>query len=169
MNDKGKLSQFQTFDLLECIKACRTSAACSSANFETGLCTLSQFNASAMPDSLRTDDFPVFPNYLQKICLREMLVSCQRDWAFQRTVNYYLEGQDTKTISVRSKEECLDACLKEETFKCYSAEMRYHNRTCVLSSTSQSILQQRLQKAPDGTNIDYFENNCQNGRYNKLR
>ena len=71
MMEQGKINQFQTFDIDECFQACRNNTSCYSANFETGLCTTSQFNASSMPDSLRTDDFPVFPNYLEKVCLRK--------------------------------------------------------------------------------------------------
>lgn len=68
-SEKGKISSFQTFDLAECTAACRKNGICASANFETGLCTTSQFNASTAPDNLRTDDFPVFPNYMEKLCL----------------------------------------------------------------------------------------------------
>ncbi|XP_055346148.1 uncharacterized protein LOC129593722 isoform X2 [Paramacrobiotus metropolitanus] len=160
-SDKGKINSFQTFDLNECIASCRNNPSCASANFETGLCTTSQATAAVNPESLRTDDFPVFPNYLEKLCLQAPSDSCAKDWSFQGVIGYYLPGYDVKVIPVQRKEDCLNACLKEDSFQCFSAEMRYNNMTCALSNVSQSSLQVKLQKVTDPTlRVDYFENNC---------
>lgn len=90
--------------------------------------------------------------------------SCDKEWSFQGVVNHFLPGFNTKTIQAKTKQDCLNACLNEEEFQCYSAEMRYDNLTCALSNVSQTTLQTKLQKVNEGQRIDYFENNCAKGQ-----
>lgn len=95
----------------------------------------------------------------------EVPTDCKADWAFTRVIDYQLVGYDLKSFVVKSSRECLNACLNEQSFQCLSAELHYDTMTCVLSNVSQSVLQVKLDKAPTGQHIDYFESNCANGEY----
>lgn len=157
--DSSKLDQFQTFDITECVDRCRNDAKCMSANFETGFCSYSIHNSVQKPDSLRTEDFPVFPTYLEKLCLA-IPDECESEWQFERVPNHELLGKNKKSVNVASKKECLNACLSESSFICRSAELDYTTFACTLSDMSRQVLTTQLTRVSAPRRVDYFENMC---------
>ncbi|XP_015791416.1 uncharacterized protein LOC107368149 [Tetranychus urticae] len=154
--------------LTECLSKCGENVTCRSVNFETGLCVLLRSDASIKPESLQPSQFPVFTIYAQKSCLKGLEnKSCLSSWSFEKVIGYELRKYEKRRLNVTSKNECLEACLLESSFKCRS--VNYDNGTgeCSLSDIDRHAIPTKPPRrdfapsisSPSQT-IDYYESNC---------
>lgn len=82
-----------------------------------------------------------------------------RSYAFERTRNSRLEGFVRKSTQVNNREDCLAACLTEESFICRSANYNYNTFFCEMSDQDKRSKPQNMRTAY-GEPVDYFDNNC---------
>ena len=54
--------------------------------------------------------------------------------SFIRYIGACIAGKDVKSLTGRSLEECLDACLAEQTFVCLSVDHYHSNGNCLLQT-----------------------------------
>ncbi|KRZ56814.1 hypothetical protein T02_11883 [Trichinella nativa] len=100
--------------------------------------------------------------YYEKVCLPGVTAhqACSyRSYSFERTRNSRLEGFVRRSIQVGSREDCLSACLLEESFVCRSVNYNYNTYFCEMSDQDRRSKPQYMRKSQSEP-IDYFDSNC---------
>ncbi|KAI2800949.1 hypothetical protein BLOT_013474 [Blomia tropicalis] len=152
--------------LSECLDHCRSNQSCKSLNFETGLCVLLSSSAIQRPFALTPSQFPVFTIYAHKVCLTGLNATCdQSGWSFERVRGYELREHERRMVNVKSRIECMQACVDERRFVCRSANYEDETHECWLSDMNRNTInintEIRSKKyGPSSGNIDYLEYNC---------
>ncbi|RWS22945.1 uncharacterized protein B4U80_07016 [Leptotrombidium deliense] len=96
-------------------------------------------------------------SFFEKICLA--VSPCERAWTFERVIGRELKGFDKRIIvSIGSRLQCQELCLREQSFSCRSGEYDYVNQECRLSSEDRRTQPEAFSIA--SSTVDYFENQC---------
>uniref|UniRef100_A0A5S6QZU1 Apple domain-containing protein n=1 Tax=Trichuris muris TaxID=70415 RepID=A0A5S6QZU1_TRIMR len=100
--------------------------------------------------------------YYEKVCLPGINPhqACSfRSHTFERTRSSRLEGFVRRSIQVGSREDCLSACLLEDSFVCRSVNYNYNTFFCEMSDQDRRSKPQYMRKSQNEA-MDYFDNNC---------
>ncbi|CAO4372710.1 unnamed protein product [Caenorhabditis nigoni] len=154
---------------LTCAQYCRNNIepttgaqrVCASFNFD-GRETCYFFDDAATPAG--TSQLTANPSannfYYEKTCIPNVSAheACTyRSFSFERARNTQLEGFVKKSVTVKNREHCLSACLKEKEFVCKSVNFHYENSLCELSVEDKRSKPTHVRMSEG---IDYYDNNC---------
>ncbi|KAF2354793.1 PAN/Apple domain [Trinorchestia longiramus] len=157
------LQQLDSSITSSCNQLCKDSSACQSfrVSYDDNVCVSFEVTSERRRNSLlpRRGN-----NFFEKVCLRGVnynaVCGSERQWAFERVPDAFLEGFDNKTIpSVDSRKDCSELCLTEQDFTCRSAEYDTTQRLCRLSQDDRRTQPGAFMSRP-GVAIDYLENQC---------
>uniref|UniRef100_A0A1I7U2M6 PAN domain protein n=1 Tax=Caenorhabditis tropicalis TaxID=1561998 RepID=A0A1I7U2M6_9PELO len=154
---------------LTCAQYCRNNIepttgaqrVCASFNFD-GRETCYFFDDAATPAG--TSQLTANPSannfYYEKTCIPNVSAheACTyRSFSFERARNTQLEGFVKKSVTVKNREHCLSACLKEKEFVCKSVNFHYDTSLCELSVEDKRSKPTHVRMSEG---IDYYDNNC---------
>uniref|UniRef100_T1J1D8 Apple domain-containing protein n=1 Tax=Strigamia maritima TaxID=126957 RepID=T1J1D8_STRMM len=151
-----------TSDLtISCLKECQERGSLCVGVIMDYTNFLCQFVTERYSGSTYSDfSIAVGASYFERVCLTEIPSYCnERAWIFDRVPGSLLEGFDDKILhGILSRSECEDACLREKSFICRSAEYTSSIAECRLS-------QEDRRSRPDAFGakneaVDYLENQC---------
>lgn len=118
-----------------------------------------------------------------------------RTWAFERVIGFALNSKfERRRFQADSKNECVRSCLEERQFECRSVNFNRVTKECTLSdmdrqgissnavksglerrresassvATPQKFRDPNFGQTDDGQQVDYFENNCIEGKCEEL-
>lgn len=90
-------------------------------------------------------------------------MQCSREWAFERVVGMELQNYDDMIArNVANRQDCMSACLLEQSFLCRSAEYNYQSLDCRLSRHSRRTDPSAFRASSE--QVDYLENQCAPGK-----
>lgn len=83
-------------------------------------------------------------------------------WLFDRVLNFNLADAVQKELNhVGTRQECERACLREQQFRCASANYFAQNQVCQMSSDSRRT---QPKSFVGRRGVDYLENHCVQGQ-----